>query len=328
MGNILITQEGVETSTIQEGIRDKSLFSFYEMINKAVDDGDKCFMLETAYQHTYSYGDYFPAFVNLSWDEFKNKKSLNGVSYNTYNYITNNCQNCSPSCIVNEIEFEQKRDPRGFGGFEHTDSSEDFLCNLAYWKRWHIKYLTSHPEDIQWDKNHSFIPNINAVHEILEEEIINYIRKENIARINAATNKEKEINKIKEELFDEADYHINEDITQPLKINAIALLFHRVVMASFKHTEMTAYCREIGKKVCEVNYYQHEKDLSNKEQQHCKSLRCIYSITKNGQKQYISLDFHKGMFEFHDESGRHLGEFLFDGTWNKKAEESHNFKTL
>lgn len=41
MGNILITQEGVETSTIQEGIRDKSLFSFYEMINKAVDDGDK-----------------------------------------------------------------------------------------------------------------------------------------------------------------------------------------------------------------------------------------------------------------------------------------------
>lgn len=106
MGNILITQEGVETSTIQEGIRDKSLFSFYEMINKAVDDGDKCFMLETAYQHTYSYGDYFPAFVNLSWDEFKSKKSLNGVSYNTYNYITNNFQNCSPSCIVNEIEFE------------------------------------------------------------------------------------------------------------------------------------------------------------------------------------------------------------------------------
>ena len=152
---------------------------------------------------------------------------------------------------------------------------------------------------------------------------IPYIRKKNVA-----INKEKEINKIKEELFDEADYHINEDITQPLKINAIVLLFHRVVMASFKHTEMTAYCREIGKKVCEVNYYQHEKDLSNKEQQHCKSLRCIYSITKNGQKQYISLDFHKGMFEFHDESGRHLGEFLFDGTWNKKAEESHNFKTL
>lgn len=176
MGNILITQEGVETSTIQEGIRDKSLFSFYEMINKAVDDGDKCFMLETAYQHTYSYGDYFPAFVNLSWDEFKSKDSLNGVSYNTYNYITNNFQNFYPNCIVNEKEFEQKKDPRGIGGFEYTDSSEDFLCNLEHLEKWHCNHLTSHPEDIQWDKDHPFIPNINAVHEILEEEIINYIR--------------------------------------------------------------------------------------------------------------------------------------------------------
>ena len=258
-------------------------------------------------KHTYSYGDYYPAFVNLSWDEFKSKDSLNGVSYNTYNYITNNFQKCSPSRIVNEIEFEQKRDPRGSGGFEHTDSSEDFLCNLEHLEKWHCNHLTSHPEDIQWDKDHPFIPNINAVHKILEEEIINYIRKEKTQQLI----KRKKLIKLKEELFDEADYHINEDITKPLKNNAIALLFHRVVMGSFKHNEMTAYCREIGKKVCEVNYYQHEKKLSKTEQQHCNSLRCIYSITKNGQKQYISLDFHKGMFEFHDELGRHLGEFPF-----------------
>ena len=36
---------------------------------------------------------------------------------------------------------------------------------------------------------------------------IPYIRKKNVA-----INKEKEINKIKEKLFDETDYHINEDI--------------------------------------------------------------------------------------------------------------------
>ena len=53
-----------------------------------------------------------------------------------------------------------------------------------------------------------------------------------------------------------------------------------------------------------------------------------HGIIKDGKKQYISLDFHKGMFEFHDEKGIHLGEYFFDGTRNKGAEESHNLRTL
>jgi len=52
------------------------------------------------------------------------------------------------------------------------------------------------------------------------------------------------------------------------------------------------------------------------------------AIIKNNEKQYNSLDFHKGMFEFHDEKGRHLGEFLFDGTMNKEAQRNHDFRTL
>jgi hypothetical protein len=328
MGSILITQEGAETSTIEESRRNESLYNFYMMLDEALAEGDCCFMVEAAYQHVYSYGNYFPAFVNLSWEEFNRNESLKGVSYNTYNYITNNLRNIYPKKITNEEEFERTKTPRGKGGFEHADSRKDFLCNIARWKKWHCDYLTAHPKEIEWRENSYFISNVNVVYEILEEEILIYIGKKYKERINKANNAELEIKRIWNELFADKNYHINEDATQSMKNNVIALFFHHVVMPSIEHNSMTAYCKEIGRKVCQANYYQYEPELSTNEQQACGSSRQIYSIIKNGVKQYISLDFHKGMFEFHDNNGRHLGEFLFDGTWNKKAEEDHNFKTL
>lgn len=324
MGNILITQEGVETSTIEEKSRDESLRNFYEMIDKAKLSGDSCFMTEEAYCHTYSYGNPYPAFINLSWDEFRQIESLKGISQTTYDYITNNFWQIYPEQVANEKEFEEQNLPKGKGGFEHSDSLGDFLCNSPRWEEWHRDHLTNHPEDIKWEKSSPFIPNVKAVSEILQEEIWDYIRREYKEHINEA-DKERIWSKL---LADDKVYHENEDATQPIKQNATVLFFHRVVLTSMDHEAMTAYCKKIGKKVCLANYYYHEKELSSREQRACGSLRQIYSIVKNGEKQYISLDFHKGMFEFHDSTGRHLGEFLFDGSWNKRAEEDHDLRTL
>lgn len=328
MGSILITQAGVETSTIEENRRDESLCNFYMMLDIALAAGDSCFMTEEAYQHIYSYGDYFPAFLNLSWEEFNQKASLKGVNFNTYYYITSNFRSIYPKRVTNENEFEQQGMPKGKGGFEHSDSSEDFLCNILHWEKWHCDYLSAHPEEIKWEPESPFIANKNAVYEILEKEITSYIRRKYEERINKATNKKEEIRKIWDELFAEKVYHEKEDTTQPIKQNAIALFFHHVVMPSIDHHSMTACCKEIGGKVCQANYYQYEQELSSDEQQACGGSRQIYSIIKNNEKQYNSLDFHKGMFEFHDEKGRHLGEFLFDGTMNKEAQRNHDFRTL
>lgn len=319
MGNILITQEGIETSTIDEDKRDESLFNFYTMLEKAVNFGDCCFMTEATYGHKYSYGDYYPAFTLFSWDEFQQIESLKGISQITYNYITNNFHVIYPKKITNQEEFERENIPKGEGGFEHSDSSKDFLCNISNWKKWHQDYLTTHTEEIQWQSN-SHLSNIEAVYDILEEEVLIYIKGKYKERINKANDTEQEIKKIWNELFADKKYH--------KKQNGIALFFHQVVMPSKGRNEMTAYCKEIGKKVCEQNYYQYDRILSTNEQNACKSLREIYGIIKDGKKQYISLDFHKGMFEFHDEKGIHLGEYLFDGTLNKKAQKSHNLRTL
>ena len=319
MGSILITQEGIETSTIDEDKRDKSLFNFYTMLEKAVKLGDCCFMTEATYGHKYSYGDYYPAFTIFSWDEFQQIESLKGISQITYNYITNNFHVIYPKKITNQEEFERENMPKGEGGFEHSDSSKDFLCNISNWKKWHQDYLTTHPEEIQWQSN-SHLSNIEAVYDILEEEVLIYIKGKYKERINKANDTEQEIKKIWNELFADKKYH--------KKQNSIALFFHQVVMPSKGRNEMTAYCKEIGGRMCQANYYHYEANFSSKEQKNCKSLRDIYSIVKNGEKQYISLDFHKGMFEFHDEKGIHLGEYLFDGTFNKKVEKSHNLRTL
>ena len=321
MGNILITQEGIETSTIDEDKRDKSLFNFYTMLGEAVKLGDRCFITESALEYKYSYGEYYPAFVHLEWEDFQQITSLSGVSQRTYEYITNSFLNSNfyPEKIAAEKEFEQQNMPRGEGGFEHSDSSKDFLCNISNWKKWHQDYLTAHPEKIQW-KSNSHLSNIEAVYDILEKEVLIYIKGKYKERINKANDTEQEIKKIWNELFADKKYH--------KKQNGIALFFHQVVMPSKDHKEMTAYCKEIGKKVCEQNYYQYENELSTNEQRAHQSLREIYGIVKNGEKQYISLDFHKGMFEFHDEKGIHLGEYFFDGTRNKGAEESHNLRML
>ncbi|WP_314918355.1 hypothetical protein [Capnocytophaga gingivalis] len=320
MGSILITQEGVETNSIEVDSRDKSFFNFYTMLEKALKFGDCCFMTEATYKHSYSYGDYYPAFVNLNWEDFQKIKSLKGISFNTYNYITNNFLYIYPKPLTAEKDFEKLNEPRGKGGFKYSNCPEDFLCCISRWNKWHSEYLTTHPKEIQW-KSNSHLSNIEAVYDILKEEVLIYIKGKYKEHINKANDTEQEIKKIWNELFADKKYH--------KKQNGIALFFHQVVMPSKGHNEMTAYCKKIGKKVCEQNYYQYENELSTNEQQVCGSLREIYSIiNKKGEKQYISLDFHKGMFEFHDKKGKHLGEYLFDGTFNKKAEESHNLRTL
>lgn len=324
MGNILLTQEGLETSTIEEKSRNESLLNFYVMLDKALKAGDRFYMTEDSWQHKYSYGDYFPAFVHLSWDEFKKIESLRGIEERVYQYITNNFQySFTPKPIKDEEEFEQQDKPQGQGGFEHSDSTSDFLCNVPRWEEWHCKYLTEHPDEIRWDENSSFIPNVEVVYKILKGESQSYIKRKYEKRISETKIPEQEIEKIWSELCDE------KKISSCQKMEGkIVLFFHRVVMSSLRKEDMTAYCKEIGEKVCTANYYKYEPKLSSCEEKACGSPRKIYSIVKAGKKQYISLDFHKGMFEFHDEYGIHLGEYLFDGTKNKDAEESHNLITL
>lgn len=50
MGSILLTQEGLETSTIEEKSRNESLLNFYMMLDEALKAGDSFYMTEDSWQ--------------------------------------------------------------------------------------------------------------------------------------------------------------------------------------------------------------------------------------------------------------------------------------
>jgi len=326
MGSILITQNGVETAGIRSNMRDKALRDFFEMVEWSLRYGDKTYMTDSTFSHKFSYGEYYPAFVHLSWEDFRKVPTLSGISWGTYNFIVNAFLPL-PDCIVDESEFHRKNEPRGEGGFEQPATPYDYLCNIERWRVWHRNYLTDNPEKIVWGNNTPFLNNVESIYSILDFEIGQYVHREYKDRIDEAINSDREANLIREELFKEQGLHEHNDSKKPLKKNAIAIFFHRKVMPSFAPHEKEAYCVYVGDRICLENYYVKEPILSSSEQQANGSLRHIYSIRKNGLKQYISFDFEKGMFEFHDNRGVHLGEYLFDGTLNSAPQADHNFKT-
>jgi hypothetical protein len=81
-----------------------------------------------------------------------------------------------------------------------------------------------------------------------------------------------------------------------------------------------ANAEEVGKEVARRNFYTYEDALTRQEEKlRSGSLRKIFSVIKDGHKLYISIDFEKGnCFELCNSTGKHLGEFRFDGKENGK----------
>lgn len=50
-------------------------------------------------------------------------------------------------------------------------------------------------------------------------------------------------------------------------------------------------------------------------------------INRDGKRQYISLDFAHGMFEYIDSHGNHIGEYRLTGDFNSSAQTDHGFKS-
>lgn len=327
MGSILLTKEGMEIANVEQQKRDVVVNEFLSMCHEAESSHDRFFMTDRDRAHTYSFGLYYPAFVNLSWNEFKTIESLQGITFNTFNRMVNDFQCMSVCNVESEQSFEGETVlPQGHGGYQYTACSGDFICNLERLRKWHVNYLQNHPEDIVWDENNPFLPNVEAITRIINGEVYKYIQRTYHDEFVDGCDTQMIYRMKLNLLFADVSYYPDENAN--IKSNAMTLLFHRVVMPSMGRGDLQGYCIEVGSRICEENYYHYEQDLSTKEQRACGAQRHIFSIEKNHHKQYISFDFHKGMFEFHNEHGIHLGEYLFDGTLNAGAQTNHNFRTL
>lgn len=296
-GNILIATEGFETANINEYNRDRAVRDFYEMKSNAERNNDRFYALESLFTHQFSYGEYYPGFMNLTWQEFQSKNSLKGIEETTYELMHTFCQCPSITQLCDEHTFLQKDEPRVFAGYCNPQKRTSFINNKDNWEEWHRTWYVAHQDKIDWHNvNNKWFPRMDLINAIIMRELY-------------ANLKESEI--------------------QSIDKNKFVVAFHEKVMRK-QGCNLSAYAESIGSEICVKNYYKEEIELSKIEQQAAgNSLRKVFSIINScGEQQFISIDFKHGMFEFHDGKGCHLGEYHFDGTYNADSDSTHDLKCL
>ena len=291
-----MTAEGLETAGIDEKDRDGKVLGFYYMKSEAERHNDRFYALVSVFSHPYSYGAFYPSFVNLSWQEFQACETLKGISETTFEMMQAFCQHPGIEALQDDESFLQKEEPHAHTGYYNSTQKEDFVNNIADWEEWHRKWNVCHQELIDWNGvSNDWLPRLDLVHCILRRELRSVLGEE------------------RADLIGDSD---------------VVTEFYDKIM-KHKGCNIAAYASTIGREVCLSNYYIAEKELSRMEHHAANSLREIYSIVnRHRRRQFISIDFLHGMFEFHDEHGTHLGEFHFDGSFNSKAEVDHSLRCL
>lgn len=302
--SLLMTVEGLEIAHIPLEKRADAIIDFYEMKQTAERNNDCFYALSSVYEHSFSYGQFYPNFCNMSWREFHACQNMKGVSQLAFELMQAFCQNPDVETLDTEADFKTKIEPHAFTGYDHIQNTCEFVGNIETWEKWHIKWNVVHPQDIVWesDQNQLF-PKPNLIIDILKRELLKQFEKEET------------LIKAQERLLQIKDSYVSD-------------AFHEDVMKHKGH-ELEGYALQIGREICIRNYYKYEARLSDMERQYAKSMRKIFSIVnKNGKMQFISIDFKHGMFEFHNEDGIHQGEYRFDGSFNSSQELSHNLRSI
>lgn len=251
----------------------------------------------------YSFGT-LEELLYSEWSDFKNNPNLKGIGFNTYQrFVDCFTINPCPQEISNQAykAYLKRKGYIGLAEFGIPAILQPYTYDYQSYNDWQADWYRMNPSDITWSAGSSYLPNLEYVEKVLEEELVR---------------------------AGKYDYTIGD--AQDSRVHKLAIAFHDKVMR-MKGPQMGPYTQEIGGKICLGNAYRFEKLLSENESNAFGGApRSIYSIEKNGIKQYISLDFAHGMFEFHDKRGVHLGEFHFDGSPNKPADSTgkHDFKTI
>lgn len=282
--------------------RDRELSCLVDIIQRASEE-NKIVLGDGMTGCQYSFGS-LESLLYSEWDDFMKNPALMGIGFNTYQRLVD-CFTVNPSPKeINDQEYKAYLKRKGYIGLAKFGIPAILLpytYDYQSYNNWQADWYRMNPLDITWSADSSFLPNMEYVEKVLEDELVRARKYE---------------------------YTVGD--AQNSRVHKLALAFHDKVMR-MKGLQMRSYTQEIGGKICLGNAYTFEHQLSVEESKACGGdPRCIYSIKKNGVKQYISLDLAHGMFEFHDHKGKHLGEFHFDGSHNKPADLTggHDLKTI
>lgn len=329
MGKILLEGENLMTENIPEDSRDKSIDDFCKMREAAVVSNDDFFALEELY------GDLNAPIYRYfrSWQEFIQQEYGKGVSLNAWQSLHQIFVSCTNLQTVPSIEdFFQKEEPLAKGGFGHPGMDPDLLVDVATWRVWREKWFCEHQELVDWTgKEECYFLNDDVVEEILSKENRAYI----INKLRESGEEEITDDKICDFFASKDVCHVDKNVSKPLKDNAVSIFFHTFVMNSHASGgDRQGYAKEIGSRICRSNYYIELPELAAMEKEAApkgrdNTQRTIYGFhtSLNGWK-FVSIDYEKGMFEFHDDDGTHIGEYRFDSSKNADAQLDHDLRCV
>lgn len=288
-GHILVIPEGLETQAIPQSERDQTVRDFLDMKSVAERDGDQVYADNDIYSHDYSYGNIFTDLIYISWPALLQKETLKGISQNTHQLITRISQHPGFLPCSDPKNFLSSHNHATQAGFKIPMPPHPYIYDDSTRLQWHEKWYSEHPEKIIWPGQGNIFPCPDKIIQILKREL----SKHNIAI--------------------------------PQTDDDIVSSFHEEVM-KHKGPDIHAYAGEIGAEICFCNYYKEEIVLSRLEERRNGSFRKIFSIlSKQGKRQFLSIDFKHGMFEFLDHTGTHIGEYKYDGSHHKDAQpEDHS----
>lgn len=300
-GLLCFFKRSLDVGLVDVQYRDCQLSSLVDIILRASKE-NRVVLGDGMTSGQYSFGA-LETLLYSEWNDFEDNPSLKGIGFNTYlRFVDCFTVNPCPKEISNHAykAYLQRKGYIGLAKFGIPAILLPYTYDYQSYNNWQADWYRIKPSNITWSADSPFLPNIEYVEKVLEDELVRA-----------------------------GKYEYTVGDAQNSRVHKLAITFHDKVMR-MKGPQMKSYTQEIGGKICLGNAYIYEQQLSERESKACGKDRTIYSIEKMGVKQYISLDFAHGMFEFHDNKGKHLGEFHFDGSLNKLADSTgkHDLKTL
>jgi hypothetical protein len=252
---------------------------------------------------------------------------FNSVAKRTLiNFVRKYVYNLTPKFVANSSDFETEfpKQNNGLAGLDFSTIEDKNKCvwNEESWYNFHRQYFIKNPNNryfierqkqLQGAKFNSYFPNLEYSHKLL------YFTKDGQKRriYDPKPNKKNEI----------VEILINDNIIWEVFYkrdrNAKDIFLYQEI---FGYDEKVALFKKWAKIIAERNFYVLDETLSaynttnNKKATKTTSFQIFRSgIGENAT--YLSTDTTLGAFEVCDYKGKHQGEYLFNGNYNKNSKD-------
>lgn len=297
-GSILLDKRGAFPHVHEHNIN-YAVDDFVFMLEEASKCKDKLYYDSEEWELFHAYG------FNQKNDYWKGARS---IAYEKLFLSSNRL--FTPLKIVETDKFENKPTPRTLGGFKCVGCPKsDYIYDKSTIDKWHYQWFWNNPDKIDWSNSvNDIFPCYDKALDVLRKELQKL--KGNPDSISGLEHLEKQ-------------YIASVDIDKLSAQEVVSKFYSLIMDHKAESGERISYAKEIGSKICELNYYHHEQELENLNKCNQQIVK-IYSIKRDDKYQFLSIDKRHGRFELCDNNGDHLCELMFDGTKVENSQEANH----